>query len=61
MSAFKCVFSDTLRAARERKGSFLTSVFVSDKTRKNVLRRIMHVQCAAWALVKILMARIVKD
>lgn len=61
MSAFKCVFSDTLRAARERTGSCLTSVFISDKTRENVLRRIMHVQHAAWALVKILMARIVKD
>jgi len=53
MSAFKRVFSDTSRPARERTGNCLTSVFMSDKTRKNVRRGIMQVQHAVWVLVKI--------
>lgn len=53
MSAFKRVFSDTSRPARERTGNCLTSMFMSDKSRKNVLRGTMQVQHAVWVLVKI--------
>lgn len=51
MSAFKHVFSDTSRPARERTGNSLTSVFMSDKTSNNVLRGIMQVQHAVWVVV----------
>lgn len=51
MSAFKHVFSDTSRPARERTGNSLTSVFMSDKTSNNVLRGIMQVQLAVWVVV----------
>lgn len=37
MSAFKSVFSDTSRPARQRTGNCLTSVFTWVKARKNVL------------------------
>lgn len=54
MSAFKCVFfSEILRPGRERTGNFLTSVYVSDKTRKNVLRGIEHMHGTVWTLVKV--------
>lgn len=54
MSAFKCVFfSDTLRPARKRTGNCLTSVYMLDKTRKNVLRGIICMHCTVWTLVKV--------
>lgn len=54
MSAFKCgFFSDTLRPARERAGNCLTSVYMLDKTRKNVLRGMMPMHCTVWTLVKV--------
>lgn len=46
-------FSDTLRPARERTGNCLTSVYMSDKTRKTVLRRIVHVHHTVWTVVAI--------
>lgn len=54
MSAFKCgFFSDTLRPARERTGNCLTSMYMLDKTRKNVLRGIVHIHHTVWTLVKV--------
>lgn len=54
MSAFKCgFFSDTLRPARERTGNCLIPVYMSDKTRKSVLRGIVHMHATVWTLVKV--------
>lgn len=47
------LFSDTLKPARERTGSCLTSVHMLDKTRKNVLRAIVDMHCTVWTLLKI--------
>lgn len=47
-------FSDTLRPARERTGNCLTSVYMSDKTRKKCGKGIrVHMHGTVWTLVKI--------